>query len=80
MESSPKIHALSLGFAFEYKMHTQGIITPHMPFKALTRSIRHKDPQEARKTKGIEENTWQEMSQIIAKANVRRIKNILQQI
>ena len=51
-----------------------------MPFKTLTRSIRHKDPQEARKTKGVEENTWQEMRQIIAKANARRIKNILPQI
>ena len=50
---SPKIRALSLGFAFEYKMHKQGIITLPMPFKTLTRSIRHKDPQEARRTTGV---------------------------
>ena len=38
-----------------------------MPFKALAGSIRHRDPHEARKTKGVEENTWQAMRQIIAK-------------
>ena len=66
----PQDSCIILIFAFEYKMHTQGIITLHVIYNTKLYQLKNTIYKRGKEDNGSQRkiNTWQEIRQIRAKA------------